>query len=285
MCWQLQVQPPGTRKHRQICGLIYPQAEADFEPTCKKLCTLSAHSKRWFPWRLQRRKRGFGPWWQLGLTVWMEDIIPIRHNNPHHPQNMCPCMVSLCLIRFFFLSLLNRWESKQNVCSEVSCFTVSTKSKALTSPWTQHRASSFHILTCPVLTPAGAAERDPQQFRDQCPNVTREAELMGKVNPQACTEERDTCVLRGTAYLKVVTHKNSQGHYDRNLDSTCTQLTWLMCLSLSMIWLMTGSGGLLLRDSEPGCDRFRPGPANLTAQEGNMKSVLIFKTVQRIFTI
>lgn len=40
-----------------------------------------------------------------------------------------------------------------------------------------------------------------------------------------------------------------------------------MCLSLSMIWLITGSGGLLLRDSEPGCSRFRPGPENLMGQD------------------
>lgn len=38
-----------------------------------------------------------------------------------------------------------------------------------------------------------------------------------------------------------------------------------------MIWLMTGSGGLLLLDSEPGCDLF--GPANLTGQKGKARSV------------
>lgn len=61
----------------------------------------------------------------------------------------------------------------------------------------------------------------------------------------------------------------------QTLDNPCTQLTWLMCLSLSMIWLMIGSGGLLLRDSELGCNRFRPGPGNLTGQEENTDWFLI----------
>lgn len=58
-----------------------------------------------------------------------------------------------------------------------------------------------------------------------------------------------------------------------NTVSTGTRLTWLMCLSLSMIWLMTGSGGLLLLDSEPGCDLF--GPANLTGQKEKAWSVSV----------
>lgn len=58
-----------------------------------------------------------------------------------------------------------------------------------------------------------------------------------------------------------------------NTVSAGTRLTWLMCLSLSMIWLMTGSGGLLLLDSEPGCDLF--GPANLTGQKGKAWSVTV----------
>lgn len=44
-----------------------------------------------------------------------------------------------------------------------------------------------------------------------------------------------------------------------------------------MIWLMIGSGGLVLRDSEPGCDRFRPGPANLTGQKEEFHSTELFR--------
>lgn len=51
------------------------------------------------------------------------------------------------------------------------------------------------------------------------------------------------------------------------------RLTWLMCLSLSIIWLMTGSGGLLPLDSVPGCNLFRPGPGNLTGPDRNIESV------------
>lgn len=52
-------------------------------------------------------------------------------------------------------------------------------------------------------------------------------------------------------------------------ESTCT-LTWLMCLSLSMIWLMTGSGALPPLDSGPGCNLFGP---DLRGPDGNIESV------------
>lgn len=90
------MQPPGTRKYRQICGLIHLPTEADFEPTCEHLRTQPAHSKRWFPWRRQwpkKKKGGSGLDDSWGL-LWMEDIIPVRHNNPHHPQKKCPRLLA-----------------------------------------------------------------------------------------------------------------------------------------------------------------------------------------------
>lgn len=59
-------------------------------------------------------------------------------------------------------------------------------------------------------------------------------------------------------------HTHTHTHWKTLKDST--QLTWLMCLSLSMIWLMMGSGGLLFRDSEP-WEWGRFGLRNLTGQE------------------
>lgn len=71
-------------------------------------------------------------------------------------------------------------------------------------------------------------------------------------------------------------HTNERDTHAR----THARLTWLMCLSLSIIWLMTGSGGLLPLDSVPGCNLFRPGPGNLTGPDGNTKSV--FKGISLI---
>ena len=63
------------------------------------------------------------------------------------------------------------------------------------------------------------------------------------------------------------------GRKAKTLQESVSKLTWLMCFSLSIIWLMTGSGGLLPFDSVPGCNLFRPGPGNLTRPDGNIESV------------
>lgn len=109
-----------------------------------------------------------------------------------------------------------------------------------------NKASSFNIFAWLVLTPTGAAEQGLQQLGNQRPTVSQEAELMGEWTIPS---------LQSWSY----NHKGNKR----------AQLTWLMCLSLSMIWLMTGSGGLLLLDSELGCSRFRPGPGYLKGQEEN----------------
>lgn len=69
-------------------------------------------------------------------------------------------------------------------------------------------------------------------------------------------------------------HAKERDTHARTHARTRARLTWLMCLSLSIIWLMTGSGGLLPLDSVPGCNLFRPGPGNLTGPDGNTESVL-----------
>lgn len=136
---------------------------------------------------------------------------------------------NLCPGRAFFLTV-----------SSQKCFAVFKKGKIV------NKASSFNIFAWLVLTPAGAAEQGLQQLGNQCPTVSQEAELMGAwaIPP-----------LQSWSY-------NHEGNKR-------AQLTWLMCLSLSMIWLMTGSGGLLLLDSELGCRRFRPGPGYLKGREEN----------------
>lgn len=124
--------------------------------------------------------------------------------------------------------------------SSHKCFAVFKKGKIV------NKASSFKIFAWLVLTPTGAAEQGLQQLGNQCPAVSQEAELIG---------EWTIPPLQSRSY-------NHEGNKR-------AQLTWLMCLSLSMIWLMTGSGGLLLLDSELGCSRFRPGPGYLKGREEN----------------
>lgn len=78
-----------------------------------------------------------------------------------------------------------------------------------------------------------------------------------------CADWRHSCVWLFTdVHCKVHMYKKKKKK-SMCMFSDKQQLTWLMCLSLSMIWLMTGSGGFCL-DSEPcGWTLFSPGPGNL----------------------
>lgn len=109
----------------------------------------------------------------------------------------------------------------------------------------------------------------------------KELRTDGKVNPETSKKRRGAAWVHTlTAYWQCLNspkkmwfntkaHKNSK----ENADITCQLLTWLMCLSLSIIWLIIVSGGLLLLDSEPGCILFRPGPGNLKEPGGKCDSV------------
>lgn len=246
---------------RSVGWYIYLYIYRGWHWAYKYLCTPSAPLQEVVSMATAAEKWGLWPWRQLGLTAdgW-HNSCPSRQ--PHDPQKMCyhlaATSLDLCLINVFSLG---RWDKLKHQFRRFLCYCVFVffkKIKVWTSPWMQLVFSQQSIFTCPVLTPTGAAEWRPAAVWKSMSNCEPRGRTNGEMNPHTSTEEdthRETCLLE---VFQLRVEQN-----DKRNEHMHGKLTWLMCLSLSMIWLMTGSGGLLLRDSEPGCDRFRPGPGNL----------------------